>query len=448
MVQGGKIPLGSFITAEAAARAYDGWAAASPGRALGVPTGDELGSARAPRPRAGLTTRPSAHAHGLPRQQHGDNDDEPEQLTDSDGSDGDSDGGKATSIERPRRGTVQGKAPAAGTARGSKADCVRYVGVRIDEGNAFNPFRAAICVNSKIYHICYCPTAEAAARAYDVVACMIPGRALNFPTTTPAAASSSQQRKGASTFPAESDILAAIAALRQAKPPLPRTGAVKYVGVCIDKHSAYNPYRASIKVDGKMKYLGSYPTAEAAASAYDTAARTISGRRLNFPTGGSSSAAACEVVRMDARSLPALGEGRPSQPLCIVHDDVGSPCTAASAHARKRKPPSSSRPRAAAAAQAPARQQHPRQKTHARAADVHHSLQPTQQLPHSAAHVDLPARRSILELFLAGVDEDGEPLNGPTQVGLHDLTVAEHLALVLVKRHGCRCSQLGCSGAS
>jgi hypothetical protein len=45
--------------------------------------------------------------------------------------------------------------------------------------------------------------------------------------------------------------------------------------------------------------------------------------------------------------------------------------------------------------------------------------------------VDLPAhRRSILELVLAGVDEDGETLNGPSHVGLHDLTVVEHLALV------------------
>jgi hypothetical protein len=53
-----------------------------------------------------------------------------------------------------------------------------------------------------------------------------------------------------------------------------------------------------------------------------------------------------------------------------------------------------------------------------------------QQPQHSAARVDLPARPSILELFIAGIDEEGEPLNGPTQVGLHDLTVAEHLALV------------------
>jgi hypothetical protein len=68
---------------------------------------------------------------------------------------------------------------------------------------------------------------------------------------------------------------------------------------------------------------------------------------------------------------------------------------------------------------------------HASAAHAHRSLQlPQQQLPHSAAHVDLPAHPSILELFIAGIDEDGVPLNGPTQVDLHDLTVAEHLALI------------------
>jgi hypothetical protein len=43
--------------------------------------------------------------------------------------------------------------------------------------------------------------------------------------------------------------------------------------------------------------------------------------------------------------------------------------------------------------------------------------------------VDQPARRSILELFLAGIDEDGVPLNGPAQVGLPDLTLAELQAM-------------------
>jgi hypothetical protein len=89
--QGDKIPLGSFLTAEAAAHAYDGWAAATPGRALNFPDGYERGSSRASRQRVALTTRPGAHAHGLPQQRNGDDDDDPEQLTASDWSGGNDD---------------------------------------------------------------------------------------------------------------------------------------------------------------------------------------------------------------------------------------------------------------------------------------------------------------------------------------------------------------------
>jgi hypothetical protein len=35
----------------------------------------------------------------------------------------------------------------------------------------------------------------------------------------------------------------------------------------------------------------------------------------------------------------------------------------------------------------------------------------------------------MLERFLAGVDEDGVPLNGPAEMGLPDLTLAELLAV-------------------
>jgi hypothetical protein len=336
-VQGDKIPLGSFHTAQAAARAHDEWALATLKHDLDASVGEELGSAPAPPQRAALTTRPGAHAHGLPRQQRND-DDEPEQLTYSDGSDGDDGGGGATSMDQPGLGIGKGKALAACTARGSKADCARYVGVCFVEGNA-NPFCVRIKFKSKEYHICYSPTAEAAARAYDAVACMIPGRTLNFPATAPVEASSLRRLKGASAVPAESDILAAIAAVRQAQPP---TGAVKYVGVTLSKTSACNPYQARIWNDGKTKNLGSHPTAEAAARAYDTAAHTISGRRLNFPTGGSSAAVACGGVHMDARTLRARGAGQPSQPPCDAHDDVGFRAAAASACARRRKQPSSS----------------------------------------------------------------------------------------------------------
>jgi hypothetical protein len=431
--QGDKIPLGSFLTAEAAARAYDRWAGATPGRALNFYASYKGSSACASRQRAALTTRLGARVHGLPQQRDDDDDDEAEQLTDSDWSDGDEDDGdETTSVERAARDSAQRKAPAAGTARASKADCAQYVGVYFEERKKAAPFYARICFKSKVHRICSCPTAEAAARAYDAVACMIPGRKLNFRTMSPAAASNSPQREGACAVPlsAESDILAAITAVRQAKPQLPPTGAFKFFGVCINKTRTRNPYQASIWIAGKKKRLGCHPTLEAAARAYDAVARTIHGHKLNFPTGGSGAGAAAEGLGTGARSLPAHAAGHPSQPPRVAHDDDGSPATGASACTRKRKEQSSSSLcRAGSSPQRPVRQQHLRQKTHASAAQMHHPLrQPSQQLPDWAAHVD-PARRTILELFLAGIDEDGVPLNGPSQVGLPDLTVAELQAM-------------------
>jgi hypothetical protein len=431
-VQGDKIPLGSFLTAEAAARAYDRWTAATPGHALNFQAPYEGGSACAPRQRAALTTRPGAHVHGLQQQREDDGDDEPEQLTDSDWTDGDDDGRDGvTSMERAARDSTQRKAPAAGIARGSKADCAQYVGVVFDERKKAAPFYAKIYFKSKHHHICYCPTAEAAACAYDAVACMIPGHKLNFPTTIPAAASSSRQREGASAVPAESDVLAAIAAARQARPQLPPTGAAQYFGVTIKKLSTRSPYQAYIYIDRKRKHLGSHPTAEAAARAYDAVARTIHGHKLNFPTGNSGAAAAAGGFHTSAQSLPARDAGQPSRPPRVTHgdDDGSSAAPVAPACARKRKEPSSSLRPAKAAVPRPARHQHVRQKTHASAAQVHQPLQPSQQLPDSAAHVDPPERRSILEGFVAGVAEDDVPLNGPAQVGLADMTLAELLAV-------------------
>jgi hypothetical protein len=173
---------------------------------------------------------------------------------------------------------------------------------------------------------------------------------------------------------------------------MPPAGAVKYLGVFIDKKHAHNPYWARIQLDGKRKSLGRHPTAEAAAHAYDVVARTIGGRKLNFPTGGSSAAAA--AWGSSTVLLPASGAGQPSR---VTHDDDAPTATAASACARKRKEPSSSSPRRAGAApQSPARQQHLRQKAHASAQ-------------------------------LAGVDEDDVPLNGLAQAGASDFAVASAL---------------------
>jgi hypothetical protein len=306
-VQGDTIPLGSFLTAEAAARAYDRSAAVAPGCALNFPAGYGRSSAPAPYQRAALATQ----------QRDDDDDDEPEllivsdcQLTDSDWSDGDDDGDGMTCIERTARDSAQRKAPAAGIAHGSTADCAQYVGVTFDERHKAASFKAWIKFKSKKLWICCCPTAEAAARAYDLVACMIPGRKLNFPMTIPAAASSSRQGEGASAVPTESDILAAIADVRQAQ-QVAQTGAVKYFGVCIDKTRTRNPYKATVRIDRKQKNLGYHSTAEAAALAYDAGARTIRGHKLNFPICGSSVTAAAGGSRTGVRSLPSRGADEP-----------------------------------------------------------------------------------------------------------------------------------------
>ncbi len=56
----------------------------------------------------------------------------------------------------------------------------------------------------------------------------------------------------------------------------------RYRGV---SSNGYNRYIAQIFIDGKKRYIGSYPTAREAALAYDAVARTQN-RSVNFPKPG------------------------------------------------------------------------------------------------------------------------------------------------------------------
>jgi hypothetical protein len=181
------------------------------------------------------------------------------------------------------------KSPSDRAARDGKAECAQYVGVSYS-AKASRPTKPLMTFQSKNYHICHAPTAREAARAYDAVARMIPGGKLNFPTTSSAARSSSQRSGGTGTVPSERDIRSNIAAIQRGFGP---AGAVKYFGVFPQK-AIRNPYTAHLRIDGKKKHLGSYPTGEAAAHAYDAVACKIPGRKLNFPNASGEAAAALE----------------------------------------------------------------------------------------------------------------------------------------------------------
>jgi hypothetical protein len=88
---------------------------------------------------------------------------------------------------------------------------------------------------------------EGAARAYDEQAAAL-GRPVNFP------------------------------AYRSGQAKALKRGSSKYRGVT----TAGKKWRADIRIDGKLKYLGTFLSDEAAAREYDKAAAPL-GRAVNFP---------------------------------------------------------------------------------------------------------------------------------------------------------------------
>jgi hypothetical protein len=471
-VAGDKLPLGSFPTAEAAARAYDACAAPHPERPLNFPAEHARGSASASRQPAALTLVIGPP----PSQRDGADECGGSELRDSAEAGGDDGGGSVLSAEQAWRGTAPGSTAPPAYGNKLKADCMQYVGVSYMQRRTVNPYRAQICYMNRGHTICYSATAKQAALAYDAIASTIPGRKLNFPTATSLVMANGMLRSGAVGAPAEATVIASIAAYRATQTtaqPSPHArgprGEIKYLGVSMNNGS----YKAEISSGGQRQHLGSHPTAEDAARAYDAVACTIPGRALNFSSGGSSAAAARDAPA-NARLLPTPLEPhaafstsaardasphdadddvapaadphtrkrkrKPSSQLSAAREasrlDDDDDIPAADPHARASKGKSSSQPRRAEAAQRhrskqPAKPSPPRGTARRRqsGARAHAPLPPMTWVPPTAESVDALQRRTTLELFLAGVDEDGEPLNGASQVGLPDLTVAELLAL-------------------
>jgi hypothetical protein len=303
--EGEGIQPASFLSAEEGARAHDAWAARMAERAARFQALSEQGTACALSPDADQRSSLSASAWGQGQQQRGDADEgEQPMAAECTAATG---GGRASHAAGPAECTaVKHRAQTAAVERGSGDDCAQYVGVYYNKHqSATNPFYAHIRFGSKDFHICSCVTAEAAARAYDAIARMIPDRKLNFPTTSPVAAFGAVHSPGA--ISSKSELLVAIAARRQPKQP---RGAMEYVGVWRSKASA-NPFRAQISVDGQRTRLGAHPTAEAAARAYDVVARTIPGRTLNFPVA----TAGTPQPRVQAAACAHAAPFHPAQPI-------------------------------------------------------------------------------------------------------------------------------------
>ena len=139
----------------------------------------------------------------------------------------------------------------------------KYQGVSLDKRKKSKPWRAQISIDGKTRSLGNCATEEEAARAFDAEGARL-GRELNFP----------EEWKDVEDIEEKYEALS-YKGKRKAS-------SSKYRGVCRDNSIKSKPWRAHIKIDGKLKYLGVYATEEEAARAYDAEGARL-GRKLNFP---------------------------------------------------------------------------------------------------------------------------------------------------------------------
>ena len=130
----------------------------------------------------------------------------------------------------------------------------------------YNDHAFTMKIDGKDKHLGYHATEEEAARAHDAEGARL-GRELNFP----------EEWKDVEDIEEKYEALSYKKGKRKAS-----SSTSKYRGVSLSKCSKSKPWKAVIRIDGKMKYLGSYATEEETARAYD-AEGARHGRELNFP---------------------------------------------------------------------------------------------------------------------------------------------------------------------
>ena len=186
--------------------------------------------------------------------------------------------------------------PAAGLVSPARPKKRRFVGVAYEAAGRY--WRAKISVSGEAVKLGQFPAdqEEAAARAYDAVARDL-GRPVNFPIPGSGEVQAVAHWRTTQAPPAAGKP----AASPQFAAP-PQGPATKYVGITYAPES--NRWRAQMTSGGVNTTLGHFPVAEAeaAARAYDSAARKHGRAAVNFPIPGSG-----EVQAVRGRNVQRAG---------------------------------------------------------------------------------------------------------------------------------------------